>query len=130
MAVHKGKDGFVNVGANTVAETRSWTVDESTDTVETTVMGDTDKTYVTTFGDFSGSMDVLWDETDTSGQGALTNGASVTVNFYPEGDDSGDTYMTGTALVTGLSISSSHDGLVEASVSFQGTGGLTTTTVA
>ena len=130
MAVHKGNEGFVNVGANTVAEIRSYSIEETTDTVETTVMGDTDKTYVTTFGDFSGSMDVLWDETDTNGQGALTNGASVTLNVYPEGDSSGDTYYTGTALVTGLSISSSHDGLVEASISFQGTGGLTTTTVA
>jgi len=78
---------------------------------------------------FSGSLDVFWDETDTSGQGALTIGSEVTLNVYPEGDTSGDTYYTGTAIVTGVSRSASFDGLVEASVSVQGTGALTSTTV-
>jgi predicted secreted protein len=36
--------------------------------------------------------------------------------------------LTGTAIVTGKSINSSFDGLVEASISIQGSGGLTTTT--
>ena len=78
---------------------------------------------------FSGSIDVFWDETDTSGQGALTIGSEVTLNVYPEGDTAGDTYYTGTAIVTGVSRSASFDGLVEASVSVQGTGALTSTTV-
>ena len=78
---------------------------------------------------FSGSIDVFWDETDTSGQGALTIGSEVTLNVYPEGDASGDTYYTGSAIVTGVSRSASFDGLIEASVSVQGTGALTSTTV-
>jgi predicted secreted protein len=36
--------------------------------------------------------------------------------------------LTGTAIVTSKSISSSFDGLVESTISVQGTGGLTTTT--
>jgi predicted secreted protein len=74
---------------------------------------------------FSGSLDVFWDETDTSGQGALTIGSEVTLNVYPEGDTTGDTYYTGSAIVTGVSRSASFDGLVEASISVQGTGALT-----
>lgn len=129
MASHTGSEGFVNVGANTIAEIKGYSVEESTDTIETTTMGDTDKTYVASLGDWSGSIDVLWDETDTNGQVALTNGASATFNFYPEGSTSGDTYMTGTGIVTGRSIKATHDGLVEASITIQGSGGLTTTTV-
>jgi predicted secreted protein len=78
---------------------------------------------------FSGSLDVFWDETDTSGQGALTIGSEVTLNVYPEGDTSGDTYYTGSAIVTGVSRSASFDGLIEASISVQGNGALTSTTV-
>ncbi len=74
-------------------------------------------------------MDVYWDETDTSGQGALSIGAEVTLNFYPEGDTSGDTYYTGTAIVTGITRSASFDGNIDASISVQGDGALSETTV-
>ena len=70
----------------------------------------------------------FWDETDTNGQTALAVGATVTLNFAPEGASTGDVKLTGNAIVTSKSISSSFDGLVEASISVQGTGGLTTTT--
>ena len=73
---------------------------------------------------------MLWDETDTAGQGALTAGAEVTLNLYPEGDTSGDTYLTGSAFVTGRSINSTYDGLVEMSISVQGNGALSQETVA
>jgi hypothetical protein len=56
--------------------------------------------------------------TDTNGQGALSIGAEVTLNVYPEGDASTDTYYTGSAIA-------SFDGLVEASITLQGTGALT-----
>jgi len=92
-------------------------------------MGDSARTYKSSLTSFSGSIDVFWDETDTSGQGALTIGSEVTLNVYPEGADSGDTYYTGSAIVTGVTRSASFDGLVEASVSVQGTGALTSTTV-
>jgi predicted secreted protein len=38
--------------------------------------------------------------------------------------------MSGTVLITGRTISASFDGMVEASISFQGTGALTESTVA
>ena len=129
MATHKGSEGTVKVGSNAVAEVRSFTIDESADTLEDTSMGDTSRTYKPSLTSFSGSVDVFWDETDTTGQGALTIGAEVTLNLYPEGDTTGDTYLTGSAIVTGVSVNSSFDGLVESSISFQGTGALTTTTV-
>ena len=129
MATHKGSEGVVKVGANTVAEIRSYTISESADTLEDTSMGDTARTYKSSLTTFTGSIDALWDETDTTGQGALTIGSEVTFAVYPEGDTAGDTYYSGTAIVTEVSRTGSFDGLVEASISVQGTGALTESTV-
>jgi len=129
MATHKGSEGTVHVGTNAIAEIKSYSLDETADTIEDTSMGDAARTYVASLTTFSGSIDVFWDETDTNGQVALAVGSSVTLKWYPEGAASGDTYYTGTALVTGKNISASFDGMVEASISVQGTGAITTATV-
>jgi len=129
MATHKGSEGTVKVGSNAVAEIRSYSIEESADTLEDTSMGDSARTYKPSLTSFSGSLDVFWDETDASGQGALSIGSEVTLNFYPEGDTSGDTYYSGSAIVTGVSRTASFDGLVEASISVQGNGALTESTV-
>ena len=128
MATHLGKEGTVQVGSNSIAEIRGFSIDETIDTVEDTSMGDSSKTYLASIKDFSGSVDVLYDETDTNGQTALSVGSSVTLNFAPEGTTSGDVKLTGTAIVTGKSVTSSFDGLVESTITVQGTGGLTTGT--
>ena len=128
MATHKGSEGTLKVGSDSLAEIRSYSLEESADTLEDTSMGDSARTYKSSLTSFSGSIDVFWDETDTA-QNALSIGSEVTLNVYPEGDTAGDTYYTGTAIVTGVSRSASFDGLIEASVSVQGTGALTSTTV-
>jgi len=130
MAVHKGQEGFVKVGANTVAEIKDWTLSESAETIDTTSMGDTSRSYVPSLTSASGSISVHWDETDTTGQGAMTVGSEVTLNLYPEGDTSGDTFATLSAIITEAGVSSSFDGLVEASFSFQANGAVTWGTVA
>ncbi len=129
MATHKGSSGLIKVGSATISEIKSYSLEESADTIETTKMGDAARTYLPSLTSFSGSIDCFWDETDTAGQVALAVGASVTLVFYPEGEASGDTYYSGTALVTGKTITGSFDGMVEASISVQGTGAITTTTV-
>ena len=130
MATHKGSEGSVAVGANAIAEVRSFSITESADTIEDTTMGDAARTYKPSLTSFSGSVEVFWDETDTNGQIALAVGSEITFNVYPEGSTSGDAYLTGSAIVTGKTINSSADGMVEASISLQGNGALTTGTVA
>lgn len=128
MATHTGSEGTVKVGANAIAEIRSYSVEETADTVEDTSMGDAYRTHKTTLKAWSGTVDVFWDETDTNGQVALTVGSEVTANFYPEGATTGDKYLTGTAIVTGKTVSASFDGMVESTITLQGTGALTTGT--
>lgn len=130
MATHTGSEGTVKVGANAIAEIRSYSVEQTSDTVEDTTMGDTWRTHKTTLRSWTASVDCFWDESDTTGQGALTVGSEVTLNLYPEGATTGDTYLTGTGIVTGKTVTGSFDGMVESSISVQGTGTLTTGTAA
>lgn len=132
MANHTGSEGTVKVGANAIAEIRSYSIEQTGDTVEDTTMGDAWRTHKTTLKSWTGSVDVYWDETDTTGQGALSVGSSVTMNFYPEGATAGtsETYLTGTALVTGVTVTASFDGMVESTLSVQGVGALTVSTLA
>ena len=129
MATHVGTSGVVKVGSDTVAEVTGFTIDETNDTVEDTTLTDTAKSYLALRKDATGTVECHWDETDTTGQGALTVGASVTLDLYPEGADAGDTYYTGTALVTGVSQNVSLDGVIARTITVQFSGGVSTTTV-
>lgn len=130
MATHTGSEGTVKVGANAIAEIRSYSIEQTSDTVEDTTMGDAWRTHKSTLKSWTGTVDVFWDETDTNGQSALVVGAEVTANFYPEGSTTGDAYLYGTAIVTGKTVSASFDGMVESTITLQGTGALTTGTAA
>lgn len=129
MAITKGSSGLIKVGSSTVAEVKSYSIDETADTIESTSMGDAAKTFESSLTSFSGSVECHWDDADTTGQVAMSIGSTITLNLYPEGDTAGDTYYSGSAVITGKTVSGSHDGLVEASISFQGSGALTITTV-
>ena len=130
MATHTGSEGTVKVGTtNSILEIRSYSVEETSDTTEDTSMGDSYRTHKTTLKSWSGTVDVFWDELDTTGQGALVVGSEVTVRFMPEGATTGDIYLSGSAIVTGKTVSASFDGMVESTITLQGTGALTTAAV-
>jgi hypothetical protein len=130
MATHKGNDGSIEVaGSGTVAEVKSFSIEASAATAETTTMGSYAATHVPTITSWTASVDVLFDPADTDGQVALQPGIDqVAVKFQMNGTATGDTYYSGNALVTGHSRNSSYDGMIEASISLQGTGALTTGT--
>lgn len=130
MATHLGKEGSIASGANTVAEVKSYRIEETANTTDTTPLGTTAETHAITTTNWTASVEAFWDETDATGQGTFTIGASVTLNVYPEGDTSGDTFYTGTALITGLTVSAANDGTVDATFELRGTGALTKGTVA
>jgi predicted secreted protein len=130
MATHTGIEGTVKVGSNAIAEVRSFSIKQSAETIEDTTITDTAKTYLPGQTSWSADVSCFWDETDTSGQGALTVGSSVTLNLYPEGAATGDTYYTGSAIVTSLDISVPTNGMIEASMACQGSGALTLSTAA
>jgi hypothetical protein len=128
MATHTGSEGTVKIGSDVLGSIRSYTIESTGETIENSTMGLSARTYVAGLTTFTGSFEVYFDETDTA-QNAVDAGASITFSVFPEGDSSGDTYYTGSGIVTGRSITASFDGMVEMSLSIQGSGALTETTV-
>jgi predicted secreted protein len=129
MATHAGSEGKVFIATAQVAEVRSWSMEVTADTVDASIIGTQWRKNQATIKSWSGSFDAFWDESDETGQGALVAGATVTLNLYPEGNATGATYWSGSAIVTSISYSGSFDGIVEATFSFTGTGALTEQTV-
>lgn len=133
MASYVGNAGVVKIDddagvSQTVAEVRSYSIETSADTIEKTVMGQSTRQYVKGLATFSGSADVYWDPAHfttvdanpTAGTVGATNKV-VTLEIYPEGTGS---KWAGEVVVTGYTINGSFDGMIEASISFQGTGAI------
>lgn len=139
MATLTGNNGVVkidNAGGTptTIAAVRNFSIDITADTIEKTTMGNDTRQYVKGMSAFSGSADIYFDPAN------YTGGASVVAALNPTGGAVGDSpitvelYLDGTSnkfsgevIITGFSVSSSMDGMVEASISFQGSGAATFT---
>ena len=129
MATITGNDGAVVVGSTTLAATRNFSVEITADTIETSIMGQETRSYVKGFSSWSGSADIYFDSSEFSGADATFNpttgsvgGAPIAVKLYVKTDASNDQVFTGNIVVTGYTVNSSMDGLVEASITFQGSG--------
>jgi len=133
MTTYAGNAGVINIDDDTgtaqaVAEVRSYSIETSSDTIEKTVMGNATRQYVKGLATFSGSADVYWDPAHfttidlnpTVGSVGATNKV-VTLTVYPTGSG---TAWSGEVVVTGYTVNGSFDGMIEASISFQGTGSL------
>jgi hypothetical protein len=133
MATHFGSDGSVKLVTSggsvaQVGELLNWTVTMTTDAVENTSMGDTNRTYVAGLSTGTGSMSLYLDPDDAVQQDLL-QGDSVDCEFYVEGTDSGDTKYTGTFIVTSVERGTTMDGIATLNAELQLTGALTIGTV-
>ncbi len=125
MATHTGNEGVIKVGANAVAEVVSFSLNTHSELVEDTAKGDTWRTYKATFKSWDGALTCHFDETDTTGQNLLTEGAEITLDLYPGGETAGYFHYSGSALVEEMTIDSPEDGMVPFSINFKGNGALT-----
>ena len=123
MATHHGKEGVVTAGGTGIGELTGFTLETTADVVEDTQLSDSTKSFVAGRTSFSGTLEMSYDETD-SPQQTLTAGTSISFILAPEGNASGDETVTGTGIVTGMSVSIPLDGITTRSVTFQGTGTL------
>lgn len=135
--IHSGTQGVIYVGTDEVLNIRSFSVEESQETIDATTMDTDGVTYrktLPTFQSWSGSFDCYWTvaEDDTPGDAAdamaftKPGKTEVVLHFWPTGDDTNELEYTGSAIITGRTISSSVDGMIEMSISVQGTGALST----
>tara|TARA_R100000278_G_C5414590_1_gene144408 strand:+ start:205 stop:639 length:435 start_codon:yes stop_codon:yes gene_type:complete len=144
MATYTGHDGVVKFndtdagigGLNPIGNLRNFSIEQTQDTIESTTMGTANvRTYKPGLSTFTFSGDVFFDESNVI-HNALddlvtktSEGSEATFEVYPAGEDSGRRKLSGSMIITSFSITSSLDGMVEASFSAQGTGALTVATV-
>ena len=124
MATHTGSEGVIKIGSTVLGELRSYTLEQTSDTIEDTSLGDSSRSYKTGLKGFSGSASLFFDEAD-AGQLLVNAGSAITINLSPEGTTAGDKFFSGDAIVTGYNVSASFDGMVEAEMTFTGTGAVT-----
>jgi len=134
MAETKGVDGVVKIAATgsavaAVLHVTAFNLEETTETLDVTSMGDSSREILTTFKAFSGSIDCYWDASESNlGHGAadpvVQAGTKIDFELYPEGTAADAAYYSGSAIVTSISRSASFDGAVEMSIAFEGTGDL------
>jgi predicted secreted protein len=125
MAKHKGKEGVIKVGNVAVAQIRSITVNDSAESIETTTLNDDAKSFVAGTVSWDASADVYFHESDVGGQDALAIGTLASIKYYPIGESAGSDFASGDVLVTGRTMTNAQDGIVELSLTLQGSGALT-----
>jgi predicted secreted protein len=140
MAILTGNNGVVKLDASVggsvavIANVRNFSVELTRDTIETTTMGVDVRTYLTGLSSWSGSADIYFDpaaSTGTVATHAVLNPTSGTVGQTTLSvelflaDTAGK--FSGEVIITGFTVNSSMDGMVEASISFQGSGACTYT---
>jgi predicted secreted protein len=132
MATTTGSSGIVKVAASggtvaVVGEVRSYTFDGTADTIEDSVMGDSARSYKAGLKTNTLTVECYWDEADTQ-QALMDERVSVDFELYPTGTGTGETYFSGSGIVTSRSVTASFDGMVEASFSIQCSGAVTEAT--
>lgn len=124
MANQTGVDGVVTIGGETVAELMSFSVEESVTTIPDNTINSPSVTNKAGRTSWSGTIECNWDESDTTGQGAMTIGAEVAVVLLPEGNTSADVSLTGTAIISGVSKAIADESIISQSFSLTGSGAL------
>ena len=132
MATTKGSSGVVKLAVSggsvaAMGEVRSFTLDETADTIEDSVMGDTARTYLSSLTSATLSMDVYCDDADAV-QLVMDSGADLDWELYPTGTGTGEKYYSGGGILTSKSLTASFDGMVEGSFALQVSGAVTEAT--
>jgi hypothetical protein len=138
MSILTGNNGVVSINSQNLASVKSFSIDIKSATIETTSMGIDAKTYVKGLGEWAGSADVIVDLTNLTGGATAvpqligTSGAvgdaPVAFTGYLDsvGSPTGKKF-TGNVIVTDFAMKVPHDNMVEATISFTGSGSVTFT---
>ena len=140
--VYTGRDGVMQLAGTTLAKVVSFTVSSNLETLETTTLGDSIRSYSPGVTGYSGSATLLYykdssnniNTTDLlnklfkTGTTGVSSSDTVELTFrWVDGADNNDIKLT--AYITSASIGAATGDIVRAEVSFQGTGALSTATI-
>jgi hypothetical protein len=128
MAVLTGNSASISFKGTAVGKCRSFNLDVAKDALETTVLGDADRTYVEGLRGATGSTTLLYDPTDPASVAFLesifsTGSATIVLDADSPSGSGGD--FSCTAIVTQVSTPVSVGEVTACSVNFQITGAVT-----
>jgi len=138
--VYSGKDGQLLIDGTTQIKVTNWSIQGDVEMLETTTLGDLQRSYVPSVQGFSGSATLLYykDDTGRNDAGSLlrrvlkTSGVadSDTVDMrlrFVDGTVTNDVRLR--AYITSVSIGASVGEVSNAQISFQATGSLTSVNI-
>jgi len=124
-----GHSGSVTVASGAMGNAKAWSLDVTQETVDITDFDSSGwKESTATLNSWSGSITAIFDASGTAEgalQTGLTGGSSVTLSLQLGGGTGSYDVYSGSAIITGQSITNDVNGIVEATFSFEGTGALT-----
>ena len=136
-----GNNGVVKIDdasgtLTSIASVRSFSLEITSDTIETTTMGVDSRTYVKGLSSFSGTAEIYYDGdvfpvansgTDLAGFNPTLEAVGTSpynIELFPDETNHSGTKFSGDIIITGFTLNASMDGMMEASISFQGSGPL------
>ena len=139
MTTFVGNNGVVKTAADggtvaAVTEVRGFSIESTSDAIECSVMGSLNRVYKAGMQTFTATMDFYYDNANDAEQARLTVGTDIDLELYPQETSESDgverMYLTGGGIVTGRTINNTVDGMVELSITVQGSGALTEANIA
>lgn len=138
--VYTGRDGRLLIDGTEQIKVSSWTLTGNLETLETTTLGDSQRTYTPGVQEFSGSASILYYNDGTGRNDAaialkkvlkiagVSDGDTVDMRLrLVEGTTNHDVRLT--AYVTSVSFGASVGEISRADISFQATGALAEVTI-
>ena len=124
-----GHSGSVTVASGSMGNAKAWSLDVTQETVDVTDFDSSGwKESAATLNSWTGSITAIFDASGTAEgalQTGLTGGSSVSLSLTLGGGAGSYDVYSGSAIITGQSITNDVNGIVEATFSFEGTGALT-----
>jgi len=137
MASYEGSAGTVKIKSGSdaltaIASVRSWNMEITREVVEDTSMASGgNRSYKKGLQTFAGSMDIVYDDSENTIVSTALNpdtDDTISVELYSE-SATDTTKFAGNIIITSYSVTANYDGITEASISYQGTGAITTASI-
>lgn len=116
-----GTSGTIQSGSTVVGGLTEFSIDQATEVVEDTELGDTAKSFIADRTSWNASATVMYDK-DDSGQDLMLNGAEMVIHIIPAGDATGNEDFSGDVIITGVSMPVAAGAMVTQAFTMQGTG--------
>ena len=140
--VYTGRDGVMQLAGTTLAKVVNFSLSANLETLETTTLSESIRSYTPGISGYSGSATLLYYKDDSNnintsdllnklyktGTTGVSSSDTVELTFrWVDGADNNDIKLT--AYITSANIGASTGEIVRAEIAFQGTGALSTVSI-